>query len=101
VDVIDVNDGHEAASSERYRIDLSPDQERTIHEEMVDRYRGDRARGFAARLGERVPEAIALEPIPEDVYSDAPAIERYDFFVIGDKVVIVEPRTREIVDVID
>jgi hypothetical protein len=98
--VVDVNDGREEAYSGS-RIELSPEQKRIIHAEIVDHYRGDRNSGFEIRLGQRVPEAIRLEPVPEDVYSDIPVIEPYRYFVVGEEVVIVEPGTREIVDVID
>jgi hypothetical protein len=96
-------DGREGRANfdSRARFALSPEQKRAIHSEIVRDYQGDHNPNFEVRLGERVPEAIDLEPVPEDVYADIPDMEPYRYFVIGNAVVIVEPRTREIVDLID
>jgi hypothetical protein len=50
--------------------------------------------------GATVPADVTLEPVPQAVVGQIPMIERYRFFVANDQVVLVDPDTREIVDVV-
>jgi hypothetical protein len=99
--VVYVIDEGQAQNSDRPRFYLSSEQRRSIRSEIVRRYQGDRNGDFAIRIGERVPEDIELVPLPRDVYGEVPNMEPFQYFVMGDQVVIVDPDTREIVDIID
>jgi hypothetical protein len=56
---------------------------------------------FSISVGTVVPSTIALHPVPEDVVAIVPQYRGYDFFVVRDQIVIVEPGTKRIVTVID
>jgi hypothetical protein len=64
---------------------------------------GDIARAsvnFDARIGVAVPEAVRLTPIPVDIVAEYPEFRGYDVTIVQDEVVIVDPHTRNIVEVI-
>ena len=82
------------------RIDLTEAQSRMLFETV-------RREGIPeARLGEEiadgatVPAEITLEPVPHEVVAEIPMIERYRLFRANDRVVLVDPETREVIDVI-
>lgn len=56
---------------------------------------------FSVAVGVSVPRAVVLHPLPADVIAIVPQYRGYDFFVVRDEVVIVEPRTHKIVYVIE
>jgi hypothetical protein len=56
---------------------------------------------FSVSVGTAVPTSVTLHPVPETVVSIIPQYRGYDFFVVRDEYVIVEPRTHKIVDVIE
>jgi hypothetical protein len=57
---------------------------------------------FAISVGTRVPrERISLRVLPTEVVTVYPQWRGYEFFLVGDKIVVVDPRTLEIVDVLE
>lgn len=57
---------------------------------------------FDIRPGVRIArEHISLRPLPPDVVTIYPEWRGYEFFLVNDRIVVVDPRTLEIVDVID
>jgi hypothetical protein len=48
-----------------------------------------------------VPRTVTLRPLPTTVVAIVPQYRDYDFFVVREDIVIVEPRMHEIVDVIE
>ena len=56
---------------------------------------------FSISVGTRVPrERVHLRPLPSDVVTIYPEWRGYEFFLVGDQIVVVDPRTGEIVDVL-
>lgn len=56
---------------------------------------------FAISVGTRVPrERVHLLPLPGKVVTIYPQWRGYEFFLVRDEIVVVDPRTLEIVDVI-
>jgi Protein of unknown function (DUF1236) len=57
---------------------------------------------FNISVGTRVPrERVHLSPLPEEVVSIYPEWRGYEFIRVRDKIIVVDPRTQEIVDVLD
>ena len=56
---------------------------------------------FDFHVGHRVPRDLRLIPIPTSIVSFIPYYREYRYFVVGEEVCIVDPRTYEVVDVID
>jgi hypothetical protein len=56
---------------------------------------------FEIRTGVRVPRTVSFHPLPPDVVTIYPEWRGYEYFLVNDRIVVVDPRTLEIVDVID
>lgn len=56
--------------------------------------------GFTAEIGESLPSAINLQPMPKDVSDRVPAVKRYDFAVLRDRLLIVDPDSKRVIDII-
>jgi hypothetical protein len=56
---------------------------------------------FSVSVGTAVPRSVSLRPLPTTIVDIVPQYRGYDFFLVRDEVVIVEPRTHKIVDVIE
>jgi hypothetical protein len=55
---------------------------------------------FALRVGTAIPRSVGLHRLPPSIVEIVPAYEGYDFILVRDEIVIIDPDTYEIVDVI-
>jgi hypothetical protein len=55
---------------------------------------------FALSVGTVVPRDVRFQPLPTDIVEVMPQYRGYDFFVVRDDIVIVEPSSYRIVDVL-
>ena len=80
-------------------VELSPAQRTVI-------YRHVRERPVAVvpqvelRVGAPVPAAVELQAFPDEVYVEVPTLRRYRYFHVHNQVVLVDPATSEIVEII-
>jgi hypothetical protein len=56
---------------------------------------------FAISIGSRVPREVSFRPLPTEVVTVYPEWRGYEFFLVRDQIVVVNPRTLEIVAVLD
>lgn len=54
---------------------------------------------FSISVGARVPREIGFHPLPAEIVTIYPEWRGYEFFLVRDEIVVVDPRTLEIVDV--
>ncbi|MBV9458776.1 MAG: DUF1236 domain-containing protein, partial [Bradyrhizobium sp.] len=80
------------------------DQQRTRVFDQLHRDREfDQARtdiDIRVNVGERLPERVRPRPLPSDIVTIVPEYRGYDYTVVHDEIAIIDPRSREIVDVI-
>jgi hypothetical protein len=55
---------------------------------------------FSVTIGEAVPRTVHLNRLPTRVLEYAPQYRGYEYFLVGDDILIVDPRTLRIVAVI-
>ena len=55
---------------------------------------------FAISVGTRVPREISFHPLPQEIVTIYPDWRGYEFFLVRDEIVVVDPRTLEIVAVL-
>ena len=55
---------------------------------------------ISVNVGVAVPRTVELYAIPEDIIIIVPGYRRYRYFVVGDRICIVDPDTYEIVEII-
>jgi hypothetical protein len=56
---------------------------------------------FSISVGARVPRTVGFHPLPAEIITIYPEWRGYEFFLVGNQIIVVNPRTLEIVDVID
>jgi hypothetical protein len=56
---------------------------------------------FSIAVGTRVPRTVSFHPLPREVVTIYPEWRGYEFFLVNNQIVVVNPRTLEIVDVIE
>ncbi len=52
-------------------------------------------------VGTRIPAEVRLHPLPQQVIVIYPEWRGYDYILVGDQIVIINPRTHEIVAIIE
>jgi hypothetical protein len=52
-------------------------------------------------VGTRIPADVRLHPLPQEVIVIYPEWRGYDYILVGDQIVIVNPRTHEIVAIVE
>ena len=56
---------------------------------------------FSVSVGTRVPRGVSFHPLPAEVVTYYPEWRGYEFVLVGDQIVVIDPRTLEIVAVIE
>lgn len=56
---------------------------------------------FSINVGTRVPRTVGFHPLPAEVVTIYPDWRGYEFFLVNDQIVVVNPRTLEIVAVLE
>lgn len=97
-------DTQRAGSDDKDRPQLN-DQQRTRISSSIrghkDVRRIDRSRvNFTINVGVAIPRSFTLYPLPAPILAVVPAYRGYLYIVVGDELLIVHPRTYEIVAVI-
>ncbi len=55
---------------------------------------------FSISVGERIPRKVHYYPLPASVFVIVPEYEGYDYILVGDEILIIDPRTLEIVAIL-
>ncbi|WP_442754048.1 DUF1236 domain-containing protein [Methylocystis sp. JAN1] len=82
------------------RVRLDNRQERALYRGVMQEARTN-LRQVCVRVGDRVPEFVDIEPVPRQIAADTPDVARFDYFVLNDQVVLVDPDSRKVVDIIE
>jgi Protein of unknown function (DUF1236) len=56
---------------------------------------------FSISVGTRVPRDVSFRPLPAEVLTIYPEWRGYEFILVNDQIVVIDPRTFEIVAVLD
>jgi hypothetical protein len=56
---------------------------------------------FSISVGTRVPREVSFHPLPAEVVTFYPEWRGYEFFLVRDQIIVVDPRTFEIVAVLE
>jgi hypothetical protein len=87
--------------TERGPVVLTPDQRTTVYRRVVrERVVTPRGEVVEYQVGTRVPREVELRTFDDDVYVDAPSLRRYRYVHVNNEVVLVDPETSEVVEII-
>jgi hypothetical protein len=56
---------------------------------------------FSISVGTRVPRDVGFHPLPAEIITIYPEWRGYEFILVNNQILVIDPRTLEIVDVID
>jgi hypothetical protein len=102
--IVTIIDPPRQASRGEGKRHLSSHERKVIKNRTAStRYRPQVREHYTERyvVGERVPDDVEFYDLPEVVYAEEPAIRRYRYIPRDRGVVVVEPRERRVIDVID
>jgi hypothetical protein len=55
----------------------------------------------SVRVGTRVPDSVRFHPLPVEVVNVYPEWRGYDYILVDEQIVVLDPRTHEIVAILD
>jgi len=82
-------------------IELAPEVETSFQEHVTTANVTPATVDTELAVGAMVPEGITLSPVPTEIIGSAPELEGHEFFVVNDKIHVVDTKTRAIVTIID
>src|SRR5262249_42198606 len=82
----------------RERVEFTPAQRTTIYRTVTRERVAPQA--VDVRVGSRVPRTVELREIPSAVVEEVPAVRRYRYMVVNNEVVLVDPATSEVIEII-
>jgi hypothetical protein len=56
---------------------------------------------FEIRAGARVPRDVRFNPLPQEIVTIYPQWRGYEYVLVGSQILVINPRTLEIVDIIE
>jgi hypothetical protein len=82
---------------------LTPETRTRIHQIVVQERKAPRVNNpdFEVSVGTRVPRSVRFVALPRTIVEIEPGWRGFEYFMIGDQMVIVNPRTMEIVAIVD
>lgn len=87
--------------SDKGSVQLSEKQRTDVHRDILKEKNVNRVNvNVQVRVGEHVPRDVKLAPLPVSIISIVPAYRSHRYFVVDDRVVIIDPARYEIVEVI-
>src|SRR5690606_32423299 len=93
--------GSSVAFAQSETIELSPEVETSFHEHVTSANVTPATVDTELAAGGMAPENITLTPVPAEIISNAPELEGHEFFVVDDRIHVVDPESREIVTIIE
>jgi hypothetical protein len=95
-------EGREGRSSTNVTVELSSEQRTRIHDVIIRERSAPRVANveFSLEIGTRVPRTVRLLRVPISIIEIEPRWRGFEYFLVGDEIVIVDPNRMEIVAVI-
>jgi Protein of unknown function (DUF1236) len=82
------------------KLVLTPAQRRAIYAAVTKDKSKTAKTGFAPKVGADVPPMLELSPLPDEVTADNQSAKFFEYTLVQDKVVVVDPTRMRVVDVI-
>jgi len=89
------------ATTRQQPIQLTPAQRTQVYQNVIkDRDATPAPAGIPLRIGAKLPATVELNELPDNVAAQVPSVSRYKFVVAQNQVVLVDPSTKEVVEII-
>jgi hypothetical protein len=96
--------GQGAASTRRnVSVNITSEQRTRIHEIVIKERSAPRVEhvDFSLSVGTVVPRSIRIVTIPRAIIEIEPEWDGFDYFMVGEEIIIVNPRSMEIVAILE
>jgi hypothetical protein len=93
----------QGAAGTKASVNLTPEKRTRIHDVIVHERNAPRVSdpNFNVSVGARVPPTVRFVALPQTIVEIEPAWRGFEYFMIGDQILIVDPRSMEIVAIVD
>ena len=93
----------QGAAGTRASVNLTPENRTRIHEVIIQERNAPRVSSpnFSVSVGVRVPRTVRFAALPRTIVEIEPAWRGFKYFMIGDQIVIVDPRSMQIVAIVE
>jgi Protein of unknown function (DUF1236) len=88
------------ANSGEQKLALTPAQRRAIYASVAKDRSKTAKTGFAPTIGADVPPMLELYTLPDDILAANQTAKFFEYTIVQDKVVLVDPTRMRVVDVI-
>jgi hypothetical protein len=83
-------------------LKLNPDQRHTIYLSISNQQQRETPPAtFGAAVGGVVPPSINLQPLPKTVVELVPRMQDYQYAMVANQVLLVDPKNRQVIDIIN
>ncbi|MGC2076646.1 MAG: DUF1236 domain-containing protein [Xanthobacteraceae bacterium] len=79
---------------------LSAAQRRALWNDLSKQATNQSSSGFEAQIGTFLPKSVKIEPIPGKAAANNPQLQPYDYAMVDHNLVIVDPTSNVIADVV-
>jgi hypothetical protein len=62
--------------------------------------RANEPKDFTPQVGAIIPNGVSVQPLPDDITNNAPSLKGYHYAMLQNEIVIVNPTSKRIVDII-
>jgi len=93
-------DGKADAKGKAGAVTLTQDQRTKVQTSFAKHKVQPANVNISINVGVAVPRTVVLYAVPEEIIVIVPGYRRYRYFVVGDRICIVDPNTYEIVEII-
>ena len=92
----------QGAAGTRAAANLSPEQKTTVRTVIREKIKAQPLTNvtFSVNVGTRVPRDVRYYPVPAELVQIHPAWSGYHFILVNDQIVIIDPASFEIVEII-
>jgi Ni/Co efflux regulator RcnB len=80
---------------------INDDQRKQIVNQLRSERTATRTSNVKVNIGQRLPSGIQPHKVPVDIVRIVPQYRDYDYTLVDNRIVIVDPRRREVVDILD
>lgn len=84
-------------------LHLTSAQKQTIYQSVANQQdkKSSAPDTFRAAVGANVPDSVKLSPMPKTIVDLMPQTKDYEFGLVANQVLIVDPKSRRVVEVIN
>ena len=81
-------------------VPLSPEKQAIVKEHVGQAQLPPADISGPVTIGMEVPAGVELFALPQDTVTEVPTVTNYKFFAIGNTIVVVEPASRKVIQII-